>query len=222
MVHERAFVHETSCVDTPCDIGADTRVWHFCHVMAGAVIGQECVLGQNVLVAGGVVMGDRVKVQNNVSLYDGVTIEDDVFLGPSCVLTNVSNPRAEISRKALYEQTLIRRGATVGANATVVCGVTVGRYAFIAAGAVVTEDVPDYAMMVGVPAQRNGWFSRHGHRLPQPDTEGVMVCPESGLRYREESPGMVRCLDVAEDAALSPEQRTGRKAYRDVQRKARQ
>ena len=155
------FVHETACVDEPCRIGEGTKIWHFSHVCAGAVLGRRCILGQNVYVAGGAVIGDNVKIQNNVSVYDGVTLEDDVFLGPSCVLTNVSNPRSQVVRHGLYETTRIRRGATVGANATIVCGRTIGRYALIAAGAVVTSDVPDYAFMLGVPArQRVGQSAR--------------------------------------------------------------
>ncbi|MFB3785824.1 MAG: acyltransferase [bacterium] len=196
------FVHESAYVDEPCEIGAGTKIWHFCHVMKNARIGQRCILGQNVHVASDVVIGDNVKIQNNVSLYTGCVIEDDVFLGPSCVLTNVTNPRSQIVRHHLYEQTLIRRGASVGANATIVCGHTIGRYAFIAAGAVVTSDAPDYALMMGVPARRAGWMSRHGRRLPAPDGDGIMVCPESGWRYREIEPGVVRCLDWPEDQAL--------------------
>jgi UDP-2-acetamido-3-amino-2,3-dideoxy-glucuronate N-acetyltransferase len=150
------FAHPSACVDEPCDIGAGTKIWHHGHVMAGARIGRDCVLGQNVFVAAGAAVGDRVRVQNNVSIYDGVTLEDDVFLGPSCVLTNVRNPRAGVDRRGRFEPTLIRRGATVGANATVVCGLTVGRHAFVGAGAVVTRDVPDYAIVAGVPAKVTG------------------------------------------------------------------
>ena len=197
------FAHPSACVDEPCAIGAGTRIWHFCHVMSGARIGGECVLGQNVFVAGGAVVGDRVRVQNNVSIYDGVVIEDDVFLGPSCVLTNVSNPRAGIRRHGQFEATRIRRGATVGANATIVCGVTVGRHAFVAAGAVVTRDVPDYALILGVPGRHSGWMGRHGERLV-PDPSGLpggWVCPASGLRYLE-ADGALRGVDLDEDAAL--------------------
>jgi UDP-2-acetamido-3-amino-2,3-dideoxy-glucuronate N-acetyltransferase len=182
-------------------------------------MGSRCVLGQNVNVAGGAVLGDNVKVQNNVSIYDGVTIEDDVFLGPSCVLTNVTNPRSQINRHALYEKTLIRRGATVGANATVVCGVTLGRYSFVAAGAVVTHDAPDYALMAGVPARRIGWMSRHGHRLVKADRSGVMVCPESGLRYKEVRPGALRCLDLDEETPLPGRLNTGLAEYAEAKRK---
>jgi UDP-2-acetamido-3-amino-2,3-dideoxy-glucuronate N-acetyltransferase len=207
------FVHESSFVDEGAKIGDGTRIWHFCHVLSGAVIGENCNFGQNCSVASGVVIGNNVKVQNNVSIYQGTIIEDDVFLGPSCVLTNVSNPRSQISRRAIYEKTLLRRGASVGANATIVCGVTVGRYAFVAAGAVVTSSVPDYALVVGTPARFQGWMSRHGHRLPAPDAQGIMVCPESGLRYREVAAGVVRCLDLDEEAALPPEQSVGKVGY---------
>jgi UDP-2-acetamido-3-amino-2,3-dideoxy-glucuronate N-acetyltransferase len=199
------FVHPSACVDEPGAIGAGTRIWHFCHVMSGARIGRACVLGQNVFVASGAVLGDRVHVQNNVSIYDGVEIEDDVFLGPSCVLTNVGNPRAEIRRER-FETTRLRRGATVGANATIVCGVTVGRHAFIAAGAVVTRDVPDYARILGVPGRQRGWTGRHGETLVADATgasglTGAWVCPASGFRYREEE-GALRCQDLDEDAPL--------------------
>ena len=197
------FAHESAAVDLPSEIGAKTKIWHFTHVMKGARIGQSCVLGQNVNVASSAVLGDNVKVQNNVSIYDGVTIEDDVFLGPSCVFTNVTNPRSEINRHALYEKTLVRRGATIGANATIVCGVTLGRFSFVAAGAVVTRDVPDYALMAGVPAKRIGWMSRHGHRLVKPDRTGIFFCPESGLRYKEIAADVLRCLDLDEDAPLA-------------------
>ena len=169
---------------------------------SGAKIGEYCNLGQNVSIAGGTVIGNHVKVQNNVSVYEGTVIEDDVFLGPSCVLTNVTNPRSQVLRKSLYEKTLIRRGASIGANATVVCGITIGRYAFIAAGAVIAKDVPDYALMIGVPARQKGWMSRHGHVLKDPDPDGIYACPESGLRYKEVEQGVLRCLDLDEDAPL--------------------
>jgi UDP-2-acetamido-3-amino-2,3-dideoxy-glucuronate N-acetyltransferase len=207
------FVHPSSCVDEGARIGDGTKIWHFCHVLSGAVIGERCTFGQNCSVAGGTVIGNNVKVQNNVSIYEGTVIEDDVFLGPSCVLTNVTNPRAQVVRRALYEKTLLRRGASIGANATVVSGVTVGRYAFVAAGAVVTSDVPDYALVMGVPGRLAGWMSRHGHRLAKPDARGIMTCPESGLRYREESPALVRCLDLDEEAPLPPELAVGKIGY---------
>jgi UDP-2-acetamido-3-amino-2,3-dideoxy-glucuronate N-acetyltransferase len=174
-------VDPTAVVEQPCVIGEGTKVWRFCHVMAGARIGAGCTLGQGVFVAGGAMIGDRVKIQNHVSVYDGVEIEDDAFLGPSCVLTNVRRPRA--NRRGKRERTLIRRGATIGANATIVCGVTIGQWAFVAAGAVVTEDVADHALVSGVPARRTGWVSRAGCLLPDPDESGVMRCPESGEAY---------------------------------------
>ena len=209
------FVHETARVDDGCRIGRKTKIWHYSHVMKGAQIGERCILGQNVNIDGGAVIGNNVKIQNNVSAYGGVTVEDDVFLGPSCVLTNVSNPRSQINRHALYERTLIRRGATVGANATIVCGITIGRYAFIAAGSVVTRDVPDYGLVMGNPGHWKGWMTRHGHHLGEPDEEGIMTCPESSYRYRETEPGVLRCLDLDEEAPLPPEQCVGDKPYRD-------
>jgi UDP-2-acetamido-3-amino-2,3-dideoxy-glucuronate N-acetyltransferase len=196
------YAHPSAYVDLPCEIGAGTKIWHFSHVMPNARIGTNCSLGQNVHVATNVVIGNNVKIQNNVSLYTGAYIEDDVFLGPSCVLTNIVNPRSEIVRRHMYEQTRILKGATVGANATIVCGTVIGPHAFIAAGAVVTKDVPAYALMIGVPARRAGWMSRHGYRLSAPDAAGVMTCPYSGLRYREESPDKLRCLDLEETAPL--------------------
>jgi UDP-2-acetamido-3-amino-2,3-dideoxy-glucuronate N-acetyltransferase len=214
----RFFAHETACVDAGAEIGEGTKVWHFSHVMAGARIGRRCSLGQNTHVAPGVVIGDNVKIQNNVSVFTGTVIEDDVFLGPSCVLTNVTNPRSQVNRHALYERTLLRRGATIGANATIVCGVEIGRYAFVAAGAVVARDVPDYALVVGVPGRRAGWVSRHGHRLA-PAAAGVMTCPESGLRYQEVEPGVLRCLDLDEEAPLPPGLAVGEVAYDDLKRR---
>lgn len=195
------YVHPSSYVDVPCEIGAGTKIWHFCHVMPNAKIGKNCNLGQNVLVSSHVEIGNNVKIQNNVALYTGAIIEDDVFLGPSCVLTNIVNPRSEIVRRHMYEKTIIKKGASVGANATIVCGSTIGRYAFIAAGAVVTKDVPDYALMMGVPARRAAWMSRHGYRLGAPDANGVLMCPFSGLHYKEEA-GVLRCLDLDETAPL--------------------
>lgn len=207
------YIHPTACVDEPCQIGAGTKIWHFCHVMKNAQIGPECSFGQNVFVASGVKIGSNVKIQNNVSVYEGIEMEDDVFLGPSCVLTNITNPRSQVVRRGLYEGTLLRRGCTIGANATIVCGITVGRYAFIAAGAVVAKDVPDYALMVGVPGKRVGWMSRHGHRLKHPDADGVMVCPESGLRYQETDPGTLKCLDLDEEALLPLDMAVGEKTF---------
>lgn len=177
-------IHPSSIVDDGARIGDDTHIWHWVHICAGAVIGARCSLGQNVFVANRVVVGNGVKIQNNVSVYDNVTIEDDVFCGPSMVFTNVYNPRAAVSRKDEYRNTLIRRGATLGANSTIVCGVTVGRYAFVGAGAVVNRDVPDFALVVGVPARRVGWMSRSGERLPDPaGGVGEVRCPATGERY---------------------------------------
>ncbi len=195
------FVHESAYVDEPSDIGEGTKIWHFSHVMAGAQIGSRCVLGQNVFVANGVIIGNNVKIQNNVSLYTGVELEDDVFCGPSSVFTNVTNPRSQILRHDEYRRTVVRRGATIGANATILCGVTLGRYSFVAAGALVRTDVPDYALMAGVPAVRKGWMSRHGHRLTKRLENGDFLCPQSGWRY-EESNGTLRCRDWNEDQQL--------------------
>jgi UDP-2-acetamido-3-amino-2,3-dideoxy-glucuronate N-acetyltransferase len=205
------YAHETACIDQPCEIGAGTKIWHFSHILKGARLGRDCSLGQNVSIANDVVIGDNVKIQNNVSVYTGTIVEDNVFLGPSAVFTNVTNPRSEIVRRGLYEKTLIRRGASIGANATIVCGTTIGRYAFIAAGAVVAKDVPDYALMVGVPARRVAWVSRHGHRM-EPDSQGNMRCPETGLTYRLQA-GTVRCLEIDEDAPLPEGMRVGTKTY---------
>jgi len=202
MIDRDHYVHPSAYVDEPCEIGAGTKIWHFCHVMPKVRIGRNCSLGQNVFVASGVVIGNNVKIQNNVSVYSGVELEDDVFCGPSCVFTNVINPRAQILRHHEYKPTRVRRGATIGANATIVCGITIGRYAFIGAGAVVNCDAPDYALIVGVPAVHKGWMSRHGHRLPSPDNTGLMICPGSGWRYREFEPGLLRCLDWPEDETL--------------------
>jgi UDP-2-acetamido-3-amino-2,3-dideoxy-glucuronate N-acetyltransferase len=207
------FVHPTAIVDGPCEIGAGTKIWHFSHILKGTKIGERCIFGQNCQVAENVVIGNNVKVQNNVSIYTGAEIEDDVFLGPSCVLTNVTNPRAQVNRHSLYEKTIFRRGATVGANATIVCGIELGRYCFIGAGAVVAKDVPDYALMVGNPARRVGWMSRHGHRLPDADADGVMHCPESGFRYKEVSSGVLRCLDLDEESQLPKELSVSSKTY---------
>lgn len=209
------FAHETAIIDPDVIIGEGTKVWHFAHICSGARIGNDCVFGQNTMVAGGAKVGSNVKVQNNVAIYAGVELEDDVFLGPSCVLTNVTNPRSQVVRKSLYERTLIRRGASVGANATIVCGVTVGRYALIAAGAVVTRDVSDYALMVGVPVKRKGWVSRHGHRLALENVGDEAVCPESGLHYQWREDNVVVCLDLAEDDPLPPSMSLGKIGYRE-------
>jgi len=175
--------HETAVIDPGCKIGDGTRIWHFSHIMSGCVIGSFCNIGQNVVVSPQVILGDHVKVQNNVSIYTGVICENDVFLGPSCVFTNVLNPRSAISRKEEYLQTLVRRGATIGANATVVCGHMIGEYALIGAGAVVTKDIPAYALVVGNPARQIGWVSEAGERLVF-DEEGFAVCPYSGEKYQ--------------------------------------
>ena len=206
------FAHPTAVIDAGATIGTGTKIWHFAHVSPGARIGEKCILGQNTFVADGVVVGNNVKAQNNVAIYTGTTIEDDVFLGPSCVLTNVTNPRSQVNRHSLYEKTVIRRGATIGANATIVCGITLGRYCFIAAGAVVTKDVPDYALIQGVPGRQAGWMSRHGHLL-KPDATGGLCCPESGYRYHEPTPGLLRCLDLDEEAALPSTLAIGTETY---------
>ena len=180
------FVHPTTVVDEGCHIGPGTKIWHFCHIMAGCRIGEGCNIGQNVVIAPGVVLGRNVKVQNNVSIYTGVTCGDDVFLGPSCVFTNVVNPRSAVNRKAEYAATRVGKGATIGANATVVCGHDIGAYAFIGAGAVVTKSVPPYALLVGNPARQIGWMSERGCRLHF-NADGKAVCSESGEVYRLEN-----------------------------------
>ena len=202
MTEKLYFAHASAYIDEPCHIGAGTKIWHFCHIMPGVHIGERCNLGQNVMVASDVTIGNNVKIQNNVSVYTGVALEDDVFCGPSCVFTNVINPRSEIVRHSQYQQTIVRRGATIGANATIICGATIGRYAMIGAGAVVRGIVPDYALMLGVPAQRRGWMSRHGHRLMNRDSTDYWICPESNWRYAEFEPGVLRCVDWAEDEPL--------------------
>ncbi|MBD3346383.1 MAG: N-acetyltransferase [Chitinivibrionales bacterium] len=212
------FKHESAYVDEPCEIGSGTKIWHFSHVMKNAKIGENCILGQNVNIAGNVVTGNNVKIQNNVSVYEGTIIEDDVFLGPSCVLTNVTNPRSQVNRQALYEKIHICRGATIGANATIVCGITIGRYAFIAAGAVVTKDVPDYAFMIGIPAKQNGWMSRHGHRLIKSDENDMYICPESGLRYSVTQSGNLKCLDIDEEQPLPEDMRAGKLSYKEFKK----
>lgn len=193
-------IHPSAIVDEGATLGQGTRVWHFAHICAGARIGAHCSLGQGVFVGHQVTIGNRVKIQNHVSVYDGVALEDEVFCGPSMVFTNVINPRAGVERKHEYRPTRVRRGATLGANCTVVCGATIGRYAFVAAGAVVRGDIPDFALMAGVPARQVGWMSRHGHRLnlplalPPGCAELLATCPEQGDRYRLTAQG-VQCLD---------------------------
>lgn len=213
MSQDDYFVHESAYVDRPCRIGKGTKIWHFSHISKGAKIGENCNIGQNVFIGGDVIIGSNVKIQNNVSIYTGIAIEDDVFLGPSCVLTNVTNPRSQVVRHSLYEKTIFHRGATVGANATIVCGIELGRYCFVAAGAVVTKDVNDYAMIIGVPGRQAGWMSRHGIPLSDPDKNGIMVCPESGYRYKEVEVGVVRCLDLPEEEPLPADKAMGTRAY---------
>ncbi|MBL7828090.1 MAG: N-acetyltransferase [Saprospiraceae bacterium] len=189
------FSHPSSIIDAGAQIGDHTRIWHFCHVSGKAAIGSNCVLGQNVFVADGVVLGNRVKVQNNVSIYTGVVCEDDVFLGPSMVFTNVINPRSFIERKNEFRNTLVRQGATIGANATILCGVILGKYCMVGAGAVVTKDVPDFALVSGVPARRTGWVSRSGHQLVFHNLQAI--CPETGEKYTfDELADTVHLLNV--------------------------
>lgn len=176
------FAHPTAIIDENCRIGKGTKIWHFSHIMSGCQLGENCNIGQNVVISPEVILGNNVKVQNNVSVYTGVTCGDDVFLGPSCVFTNVTNPRSAVNRKAQYAKTHVGKGATIGANATIVCGHNIGEYAFIGAGAVVTKDVPDYALLVGNPASQLGWMSEYGHRLKF-DEKGLAECPESHEKY---------------------------------------
>ncbi len=190
MTAKPPFIHESAYVDEGAVIGPGTKVWHFCHVMPGAVIGNDCSLGQNVVVMGGTKIGTNVKIQNNVSIYEGVELEDDVFCGPSMVFTNVVNPRSAVSRKHEYKKTLVGRGATIGANATIVCGVTLGRYAFIGAGAVVTRDVPAHALMTGVPAKRTGWMCECGVKLEEDILE--IRCSACGKSYARKSQMLTR------------------------------
>jgi len=176
------FAHPSAVIDENCEIGEGTKIWHFSHIMSGCKIGRGCNIGQNVVVSPQVVLGDNVKVQNNVSIYTGVTCEDDVFLGPSMVFTNVINPRSAIIRKDEYRKTIVRKGASIGANATVVCGNEIGQYAMVGAGAVITKEVPAYALVYGNPARQNGWVSEYGHKLTF-DSSGLAICPESGEHY---------------------------------------
>ena len=185
------FAHETAVIDKGCSIGEGTKIWHFSHVMADCEIGERCNIGQNVVVSPGVRLGVNVKVQNNVSIYTGVECEDDVFLGPSMVFTNVTNPRSAVNRRGEYAKTLVGKGASIGANATIVCGHDIGEYAFVGAGAVVTKTVPAYALVVGNPARQMGWMSRYGHRL-EFEANGVAICPESGERYKLENKQVIK------------------------------
>jgi UDP-2-acetamido-3-amino-2,3-dideoxy-glucuronate N-acetyltransferase len=182
-MEEQYYVHPSAIIDTPCTIGAGTKIWHFSHIMSQCVIGEKCNIGQNVVISPEVVLGNNVKIQNNVSVYTGVTCDDDVFLGPSCVFTNVINPRSGVNRRGQYDKTHVGKGASIGANATIVCGHDIGAYAFIGAGAVVTKTVPAYALVVGNPAKHIGWMSEYGHRLSF-NEEGIAVCEESGQYYQ--------------------------------------
>lgn len=182
MSNSNIFVHESSYVDDNCEIGNGTKIWHFSHIMSDCKLGERCNIGQNVVVSPGVTLGNNVKVQNNVSIYTGVICEDDVFLGPSMVFTNVTNPRSAIIRKDAYKQTIVRKGASIGANATIVCGNNIGGYALIGAGAVITKSVPNFALMVGNPAKQIGWVSEYGHRLNF-DENNIAICPESAEKY---------------------------------------
>ena len=204
----------SAIVDKGADVGSETIIWHFSHICGGAKIGTNCSIGQNVLVSNGVIVGDRCKIQNNVSLYSGVICETDVFLGPSCVFTNISNPRSEISRKSLYEKTLIQRGATIGANATIISGIKIGCFAFVGAGAVVTKDIPNYALVLGNPARQVGWMSRHGHRIYPDKATGIASCPETGFRYQLTHDGNLECLDLNEYSDIPESLKTGKHSYR--------
>ena len=183
--------HPTAVIDEGCEIGEGTKIWHFSHIMANCKIGNNCNLGQNVVVSPDVMLGNNVKVQNNVSIYTGVTCEDDVFLGPSMVFTNVINPRSAVNRRGQYAKTLVKQGASIGANATIVCGNDIGKFAFIGAGAVVTKNVPDYALLIGNPARQTGWMSEFGHKL-QFDNKGFAVCPESKEKYKLENGKVIK------------------------------
>lgn len=188
---DEIFIHPTSIVDEGAVIGQGTRIWHYCHLMSGAVLGENCNLGQNVFLDNNVLIGNRVKIQNNVSVYNSVVIEDDVFLGPSMVFTNVINPRSFIERKHEFQQTIVHKGASIGANATIVCGVHIGIYAMVGAGAVITKDVPPYALMMGNPAYQAGWVSEAGHTL-EFNEQGIAVCPHNSEKYRLDDNGLVK------------------------------
>ena len=188
------FAHETAVIDNNCEIGEGTKIWHFSHIMSNCKIGEKCNIGQNVVVSPEVVLGKNVKIQNNVSVYTGVICENDVFLGPSMVFTNVTNPRSAVIRKGEYETTIVKQGASIGANATIVCGHNIGRFAFIGAGAVVTKEVKDYALVVGNPAKQIGWMSEFGHRLNY-NNEGIALCPESNEKYKLENEKVIKLID---------------------------
>ncbi|MEA3504224.1 MAG: acyltransferase [Bacteroidota bacterium] len=183
MSEKKYFSHETAVIDEDCNIGAGTKIWHFSHIMSNCTIGEKCNIGQNVVISPDVILGKNVKIQNNVSIYTGIICEDDVFLGPSMVFTNVTNPRSAVNRRGEYSQTIVKKGASIGANATIVCGHDIGEFAFIGAGAVITKHVPAYALVVGNPARRIGWMSEYGHRLNF-DENGLATCPESGEKYK--------------------------------------
>lgn len=185
-MEKKYFAHETAIIDEGCNIGEGTKIWHFSHIMSNCTLGKNCNIGQNVVISPEVILGENVKVQNNVSIYTGVICEDDVFLGPSMVFTNVINPRSNVNRRGQYTKTLVKHGASIGANSTIVCGHDIGRFAFIGAGAVVTKEVSDYALVVGNPARHIGWMSEYGHRLNF-DSKGIAVCPESGEKYKLEN-----------------------------------
>ncbi len=190
-MEKKYFAHETAVIDKECTIGEGTKIWHFSHIMSHCTLGEHCNIGQNVVVSPEVILGKNVKVQNNVSIYTGVICEDDVFLGPSMVFTNVINPRSNVNRRGQYTKTIVKQGASIGANATIVCGHNIGRFAFIGAGAVVTKEVPDYALVVGNPARHVGWMSEYGHRLNF-GTDNLAVCPESGEKYKLENNKVIK------------------------------
>lgn len=204
MTDKNYFVHESAYVDENVLIGEETKIWHFSHIQSGSTIGKKCVFGQNVNVGNNVKIGNFCKVQNNVSIYEGVELEDYVFCGPSMVFTNILDPRCEFpqSGSAYYLKTVVGYGASIGANATIVCGNNIGRFAFIAAGAVVVKEVPQYALMAGVPAKRIGWMGRHGAQLKNPDNQGIMVCPKSGWNYQKKEKDLLVCLDWPEDKVV--------------------
>jgi UDP-2-acetamido-3-amino-2,3-dideoxy-glucuronate N-acetyltransferase len=192
-MENKYFAHETAVIDAGCKIGNGTKIWHFSHVMTGSEVGENCNIGQNVVISPGVKLGRNVKVQNNVSIYTGVICEDDVFLGPSMVFTNVINPRSAINRKNQYGSTIVEKGASIGANSTIICGIRIGTYAFVGAGAVVTKDVKPYSLVIGNPARHTGWMSEYGHKLIF-GSDGIAACPESGDRYRLENNGVSKII----------------------------
>jgi len=202
MENMQYYSHETAVIDDGCIIGQGTKIWHFSHIMSGAVIGENCNIGQNVVISPGVILGRNVKVQNNVSIYTGVVCEDDVFLGPSMVFTNITNPRSSVVRRDKFENTLVKKGATIGANSTIICGNTIGAYAFIGAGAVVTKNIRDYALVVGNPAHQTGWMSEFGHKLAF-NQEGIAVCNESGDLYKFEDNKVIKIKSGSKDGSGS-------------------